>query len=412
MFSPMIWLCRHLRHLRLALVLCLVVSYGALILLSIPIAAYFDQMRGTPENPSTIPEDSTADVLASNTASQQLVPPPPEPPANGDDAAAQVAVTPSSGDPAASPTAMARSIFNASSDDATNNATSSRRNSPGISAGPWNLPVLPSLLNAWRYSNTSRCDGRLELFAREFARLRSVVVDRRFCAAKAKGGEEVSEVMRQAEQAEYYHAIKSCFQLDCGTRNATANYRFNGFNFLQEWLVLMKTLDVKVDEQTAIEPGFTVAFMRREYANLYHTVNDWYNLFLMMVFFRRRPEETNILLVDAHPKGNLDPAWPVLFNSTRTLSATPQRTVYSEMVWGMQGYNSVLKRTYSYNDTPPLLEDFRRFVLDRFRLDATRKLDCSNISVLFIWRHDYVAHPRNPSGEVSRRNQDIDLQYM
>jgi len=36
--------------------------------------------------------------------------------------------------------------------------------------------------------------------------------------------------------------------------------------------------------------------------------------------------------------------------------------------------------------------------------------DCAalRLSVLFIWRHDYVAHPRNPRGTVSRKiaNED------
>lgn len=56
----------------------------------------------------------------------------------------------------------------------------------------------------------------------------------------------------------------------------------------------------------------TVALTRREYANLYHTVSDWYNVFLLTRFFNVT-QPAHVLLVDAHPAGPLDHAWTVLF---------------------------------------------------------------------------------------------------
>jgi hypothetical protein len=151
--------------------------------------------------------------------------------------------------------------------------------------------------------------------------------------------------------------------------------------------------------------------MRREYANLYHTLNDWYNTFLLMVFYDKKPTETNVIFVDAHPEGALDSAWHTLFNSTKFLSETAQRTLYKDLVWGIQGYDSPLREPIRHGATPPpLLEEFRRFFLSRFNLDHSRSLNCKNISVLFIWRHDYIAHPRNPQGVIQRKianEQDI-----
>lgn len=59
--------------------------------------------------------------------------------------------------------------------------------------------------------------------------------------------------------------------------------------------------------------GFTVALTRDEYANLYHSVSDWYNVFLLTQFFNVSSQLPHVLFVDAHPAGPLDSAWNVLF---------------------------------------------------------------------------------------------------
>jgi len=67
-----------------------------------------------------------------------------------------------------------------------------------------------------------------------------------------------------------------------------------------------------VDRNKAVVDKFTVALTRNEYANLYHTVSDWYNVFLLTQFFNVT-QPAHVLLVDAHPAGPLDDAWNVLF---------------------------------------------------------------------------------------------------
>ena len=53
----------------------------------------------------------------------------------------------------------------------------------------------------------------------------------------------------------------------------------------------------------------------------------------------------------------------------------------------------------------PLMKDFRHFVLSRFGIPPEQQhtRDCSSLGVLFIWRRNYVAHPRNPSGIIARK---------
>ena len=157
---------------------------------------------------------------------------------------------------------------------------------------------------------------------------------------------------------------------------------------------------------------FTIAVQRYEYVNLYHTMTDWYNAFLVMQFFGRSPRQTNILIFDSHPYGSLDPVWPQLFNATFRLSALPPKTRFRRMVWNIVGYNSPM--TIHPSPNPPLFEEFRSFFLSSFDVDSNRTVDCANLSVLFIWRRNYVAHPRNPSGFVQRkiRNEVKLIQYV
>jgi hypothetical protein len=130
-----------------------------------------------------------------------------------------------------------------------------------------------------------------------------------------------------------------------------------------------------------------------------------------MKFFNKTADQVNVLLVDAHPRGQLDGAWSTLFNSSRQLLSLVQgRTLFTDLVWGILGYNSQLRDPQSYRDDPPYVDEFHRFVLDRHGVPDpdSRKLDCGNVSVLFIWRRDYLAHPRNPTGKVQRKiaNED------
>ena len=66
----------------------------------------------------------------------------------------------------------------------------------------------------------------------------------------------------------------------------------------------------------AVERRFTVALTRGEFANLYHTVAEWYNVYLLTQFFAVT-EPPHVLMIDAHPAASLDDAWNVLFTGHR-----------------------------------------------------------------------------------------------
>lgn len=257
----------------------------------------------------------------------------------------------------------------------------------------------PDRMAEWLESEEKFCNGQFLAYNNEFAFVTDVIMDRNFCHGR-KGGELITDVINQPEEEEYYTYFPGFFQLHCSIQ---VQYFFNNNNHLNQWLYsVSNTHDAQLYSE--IHTEFTILVVRYEYANLYHTMTDWYNAFLLMEFFNKTQTETNILIVDGHPLGALDSVWSVLFNSSRRISGQSMRTKYSQIVWNTLGYNSLMMDHYAPNI--PLIEEFRTFFLSSFRIAETRTLDCDRISILFIWRRDYVAHPRNPSGSISRKIQN------
>ena len=232
----------------------------------------------------------------------------------------------------------------------------------------------------------------------EFAMCHDIIIDRSFATGR-DGGERIEEVVNQDETVEYYTFKEGFLQMPC--KKITKNYTFNRPNHMNQW---MKALDVYRRPSSGVTQTvneFTLAVTRYEYVNLYHTMTDFYNAFLLMEFFNKKQEEVNILFVDGHPKGSLDPVWSILFNSTRRISSLPMKTQFRDLVWVMQGYNSPLLD----HSAPriPYAEPFREFFLRSFNINDDHKLDCDKLQIMFIWRHNYIAHPRNPQGVVGRK---------
>ena len=274
----------------------------------------------------------------------------------------------------------------------------------------YNKHTVPHEFQQWSSSARSTCTGGLTGYGQAFALLKNVVVDRLHCRCRRRGGEPIKDVQNQEESDEYYSVDVGCFQLPC-VEYQPYSFSFDS-NHLYSWINVLKTgRDVASIDAYQFDE-FTIAVQRYEYVNLYHTITDWYNAFLVMQFFGRTAQQTNILIFDSHPYGSLDSVWPQLFNSTFRLSALPTKARFRRMAWNIVGYNSPMKIYIS--PYPPLFEEFRTFFLSSYDINADRQVNCEKFSVLFIWRRDYVAHPRNPTGFVVRKihNEDKLIHYV
>ena len=252
----------------------------------------------------------------------------------------------------------------------------------------------------WSDTKLTACEGAFVAYDHNFVDLHDVVLDRKFATGRG-GGEDIMAVINQPEETEYYTYTPGIFQLPCQERSV---YYFNGENSpLTEWLLNLKTKKVTAtDAVQEYNDKFVIAVTRFEYVNLYHTMTDFYNAFIMMEYFNQTQSSTEVLFMDGHPKGGLDLTWQVLFSSAVRVGSLHRRTRFRSLVWSTLGYESLLQ-DHNAEETPPLMKEFRQFFLKSFKVKDTRRLDCKRPRLTLVWRHDYVAHPRNPSGHITRK---------
>lgn len=257
--------------------------------------------------------------------------------------------------------------------------------------------------NFWVRNSNASCSGRIVGYANEFVKLTDVLVDPILSHGR-DGGENLTSVLNQAEEEEYLTFDPGFFKIKC---KSIPPYEFSKNNHLNSWWSSLQGVSkLKANPDAAVETCFTIAITRYEYVNFYHTMTDFYNVFLMLIIFKQQPHNVRILWIDAHPIGSLDVVWNKLFTGYTRLKTIKRPVMFRQLVWGIIGYNSPLLQFD--HPTLPFVEEFREFFLRKYNQSLTKKLDCHGLNVLFIWRRDYVAHPRNPKGLVSRKIQNED----
>ena len=155
----------------------------------------------------------------------------------------------------------------------------------------------------WLEKEAALCDNKFIGYNNLFAWLRNVTLNPSKGQGRV-GNENISDVIKQAENAEYFKLKKGYFNVKCKDK---MQYSFRAKDHLSKWLDAFDTSVEIVAKNVA--KRWTIAVMRYEYANLFLTMTDYYNAFLMTVKFNIDPDETDILFIDGHPSGNLDSTW-------------------------------------------------------------------------------------------------------
>ena len=301
----------------------------------------------------------------------------------------------------------------------------SRRLQYSESRGQWLYPsqrsgyesLVNTSLGEYMKHRKVFCDGMFQGFANRFAVLRNVMIDPTKAQGR-RGGENITSVLNQQEESEYYVLSKGYFSLDCPANGSTEPvYPFSAVDHLQHWMSAVQfqqtvqfqeTVQLQQRRQKLLrsdrvtrDPKVTICVQRYEYVNLYHTMTDFYNVYVMLLLFDLNPDDVNILWIDGHPKGGLDETWNTLFKHVLRAGDIKEPVIFKFMVWNIMGYYSL---TNNHNlHRVPLLEEFRYFFLARHHVETSRDLNCSALTISFIWRRDYVAHPRNVDGHVQRK---------
>jgi glycoprotein 2-beta-D-xylosyltransferase len=189
-------------------------------------------------------------------------------------------------------------------------AACSTPRAPEADVNPSARVISPYFLHLSAVRETA-CRGRVQTFDRRFAVLRDVLVDFDRCCGKA-GGEALERARGQTEEEELYHFHSGFLRLAGAPADLVPPLR-------HAWLqAILSTVERARNgrDQAKQKRELTLMAVRYGYANMFHTVTDLYNAFLVLRFLRQSPQRTRVILADGHPASPLDPRHVVFAESS------------------------------------------------------------------------------------------------
>ena len=241
-------------------------------------------------------------------------------------------------------------------------------------------------LHSWFDRPFKACDGNFIGYGNEFVRLKFVK----------------------------YNDHTGSFQLPC--ESGKPKYWFyRGYQGTPytDWLSKMETAYFELTED--IHTRVTMVVRRNEAHNLYHTMCEFYNIFLVIKQFQLNPKEVDILFMDSRPPSILDSTWEKLFGRILHHDVVSSQTIFRDLIWIPIGYESPMN--FHFIREIPYIEEFHKFFIQSIGIPSTKPLNCANLNYTLILRHDYVSHPERQTlfqGKIHRKiaNEEDVLQYI
>jgi hypothetical protein len=228
--------------------------------------------------------------------------------------------------------------------------------------------------------------------------------------AVAKGGEPIEEVWGQQESAEIPSFQKGSIQVQCKT-----NLKFGDHSALPHYLSDFMNGVAPVDELQCSkwENRTTVAITRYDYANMYHTSCGFYTFYQAIQVFGHRHSEIAVLLLDGHPQGALDEPWSTVFGQTYRVSQLRDEPVcFRELILANPEYRIQIfpgSRPGIHGcANNPFFEDFARYFRSKYDVQTPMPDVQGKSTVCYVFRRDYIAHPRQGERKASRKISNED----
>ena len=275
--------------------------------------------------------------------------------------------------------------------------------------------------NIWNYTRTQYCSGMVTSYGDIFFSWHDLFINRTLATAKMVGGEDPMKLLGVSkDEDEEYTYEQGIFLQTCppdGKIGKTFHMNKNSAHYTLWMPKVSYTANATLLERLAdlthgkdhikarVQNRLTIAMMRYEFANVFWVLQDIYNAFLTAKYFNQSLSECDVVLFDAHPATQLDPLYFNTTHHTRLLSGTAELTQYNHLVWPLTRIYSPLLNP-DKTTVPLYLAEFRSYLLQRFGVLDNHTTPCGmdrKFNVLFPWRHDYIAHPRNPTGKVTRK---------
>lgn len=251
----------------------------------------------------------------------------------------------------------------------------------------------------------------------------------------SNGGERLEEVIGRGEEEELPEFEIGAFDVDGGDRVGKGRKLVTG-DLLDEFVpageVLRHTIRGLIQsmrvvgardfecEQWVEEP--TLLVTRYEYANLFHTVTDWYSAYVASRV-TGLPTRPHLVFVDGHCQAPLEETWNALFSSIKYAKNFSRPVCFRHAIISPLGYETALfkgltedinchgasaqdlwqnpsdEKTARISEFGEMIRAAFGFPIDRHHLIQKSSTDHN---VLFVRREDYLAHPRH-GGKVQSR---------
>ncbi|KAG0524610.1 hypothetical protein BDA96_07G226300 [Sorghum bicolor] len=251
--------------------------------------------------------------------------------------------------------------------------------------------------------------------------------------AMSRGGEPLEQVMGRAEEEELPKYEPGALQVEGPAAGRTAPLVDAGFlnDYVPTGGIGMHTMKALLESARVVPPGElhcsqwveepTLLVTRFEYANLFHTITDWYSAYVSSRV-TNLPNRPNVIFVDGHCKAQLEETWEALFSSVTYAKNFSGPVCFRHAILSPLGYETALFKGLSesfscegasaeslrektdYEKTSRLSE-FGEMIVASFDLlqdDIMSSKKSNGLNVLFVRREDYLAHPRH-SGKVESR---------
>ncbi|KAI3688490.1 hypothetical protein L2E82_46108 [Cichorium intybus] len=246
------------------------------------------------------------------------------------------------------------------------------------------------------------------------------------------GGEELESVIGREEDEELPKFEFGAFDLEVGeklsNRKKLASEVFLN-KLLKRGSVSRHTTRELIDSMQLVsanefkcsewieEP--TLLVTRFEYANLFHTVTDWYSAYVSSRV-TGLPIRPNVVFVDGHCLTGLDDTWKAMFSGVRYAKKFTGPVCFRHAILSPLGYETALYKglhesidchgasrdDVAQNPNEQItarISEFGEMIRMSFGLPLNPPHHTSNYhNVLFVRRESYLAHPRH-RGAVQTR---------
>ncbi|GLT57003.1 hypothetical protein SLA2020_300110 [Shorea laevis] len=249
----------------------------------------------------------------------------------------------------------------------------------------------------------------------------------------SRGGERLRDVVGRGEEEELPAFEEGAFQLDGGvgkkqrrlvTEEFLDRYVPAGDILRHTMRELIRSIEIADEkdfdcEEWVEEP--TLLVTRFEYANMFHTVTDWYSAYVSSRV-TGLPNRPLLVFVDGHCETQLEETWRAMFSGLSYAKNFSCPVCFRHVVIAPLGYETPLfkglteeidchgapaldlwrnpddKKTARLSEFGEMIRASFGFPVNRHR--AEKPLLGHNI--LFVRREDYLAHPRH-GGKVESR---------